>query len=157
MNYFTPFFVATIAILLGILTIGSPILFIIRVYLILKEPFVSKYSNIEDLEEQPETVLEMFIEFKEYLEKQEQYEDANIVHQAYVDFQRKKTTVENVFEKFDITSEWIDEGDNSTYPERKGVLLDSFTNDELKSSEYGFLRFRKGLTIKEFFKRLLFS
>lgn len=90
MDYFTPFFLATIAILLGILTIGLPILFIIRVYLILKEPFVNKYSNIENLEEEPETILEMLVEFKEYLEKQEQYEEVNIVYQAYVDFQRKK-------------------------------------------------------------------
>ena len=157
MDYFTPFFLATIAILLGILTIGLPILFIIRVYLILKEPFVNKYSNIENLEEEPETILEMLVEFKEYLEKQEQYEEVNIVYQAYVDFQRKKISIENIFETFDITSEWIDEGNSSIYPERKWVILDSFTNDEMKSNEYGFLRFRKGLTAKEFFKRLLFS
>lgn len=162
MAVFSSFYLATIAILLAVLSISLPVLLFSKIYSIIKDPYIDKYSDIEDFEDRPEIVIELLSEFREFLEKTEDYEKAKEVNEIYLQFQKRKITIEKVFDKFELFFEEIESGDSRINPEREGVITDSYSytgddNDSVKVTEYGYLKFKKGLTVKEFIKRFLFS
>jgi hypothetical protein len=161
MEVFSNFYCATIAVLLAILSISLPVLFFLKIYLIIREPFVNKYADIEDFEDKPEIVIELLSEFKKYLEKIEDYEKVKEVNEIYLQFQKRKITIEKVFDSFEPVFEDIENGDSRINPERTAVITDSYSysdgDESIKVTEYCYLKFKKRLSIKDFFKRFLFS
>lgn len=161
MEVFSNFYCATIAVLLAILSISLPVLFFLKIYLIIREPFVNKYADIEDFEDKPEIVIELLSEFKKYLEKIEDYEKVKEVNEIYLQFQKRKITIEKVFDSFEPVFEDIENGDSRINPERTAVITDSYSysdgDESIKATEYCYLKFKKQLSFKDFFKRFLFS
>lgn len=162
MAVFSNFYFATIAILLAVLSISLPVLFFLRIYSIISEPYINKYSDVKGFEDRFEVVIELLLEFKNYLEKNEDYEKAKEVHQTYLQFQKRKITIERIFNQFEIMFEEVENGDLRINPEREAVIIDSYSytdeeNDSVKVTKYGYLKFKKSLTVKEFIKKFLFS
>lgn len=100
MAVFSNFYFATIAILLAVLSISLPVLFFLRIYSIISEPYINKYSDVKGFEDRSEVVIKLLLEFKNYLEKNEDYEKAKEVHQTYLQFQKRKITIERIFNQF---------------------------------------------------------
>lgn len=157
MDYFKIFYSATTGIFLGFISISIPLIILARIYTGLRDYYIDRDSSMV-IDEDPEILDQLFIELKEYLEKTEDYENIQKVNSDYVNFCKRKTSMEDVFKIYTVESYWIEQGGKPKA--RTGILLDEFSNpdgeDFYVSYCYGTLHFKKPMKIKDLIKKIVF-
>lgn len=158
MEIFQIFYSATTGVILGIISISIPMIILIKIYVNFRDYYTRGNSDMMIINEDPNILEELFVELKEYLEEEEDYENLQKVNMDYINFCKRKTSMEDVFKIYTVESYWIDQGDKPK--SRTGILLDEFSDvdekDPYVSYCYGTLHFKKPMKLKDFIKKIIF-
>lgn len=159
MDYFSIFYWSTLGIFMGIITILLPSMFLLKFYMVIREPYARKYYDSEDFEEKPEVLKEMLNELHDYLYHEENYEQASEIKKIIIKFQQQKMSIPDVFDKVILQTYVVSAGDISPYPNRTPQTLHTYSDNGDTDIEYGFLNIKieNKLSVKEILKKIFLS
>ncbi len=159
MEYFSIFYWSTLGIFIALITVFLPSLFLLKFYMVIREPYARKYYDSEDFEEKPEVLKEMLDELHDYLYRNEEYEQASEIKKIIIKFQQQKLSIPDVFDKVILQTYIVGAGDMHPYPDRNPQTLNTYSDNGDTDTEYGFLnvKIENKFSIKEILKRIFFS
>ncbi len=158
METFQIFYSATMGIVLGFISISIPMIILGKTYVSFRDYYTRGNSDIAIIDEDSNILEELFVELKEFLEETENYELLQKVTTDYINFCKRKISIEDVFEIYTIEAYWVEQGEAPKA--RIGILLDEFSSSDEEGSYtsycYGILHFKKPIRLKDFIKKIIF-
>ena len=149
-SIFSDFYLGTLGIILASMSVAIPV---IVLFFFGKKAWYRYQDDYFDEQSfrtlSSEEVIELLLELKTYLEENQDYEIAKIVAKAHADFLQRKTSIKEIFEKFVPIDYVLEKGETDPYPERKAIVVDTFTAADEEREIKVFLEIREPLSLSE--------